>query len=112
MTDLPTILASTAGVCVSLGAIFYSIRRSLRFIQKASNGFDAITALSEEIKPGEFTTFKDHVMHELSPNSGGSIKDHITATNRLITEHVNNAALHSTGPQIQIQNLPQNPDNH
>jgi hypothetical protein len=103
MSDIPTLLGCIAAVCTSLGIIFYSVKRVIRFVQKASNGFDAIQALSEEIKPGDFTQFRDHVIHELSPNSGGSLKDQVTATKRMITEHMNNPALHNTGPNTQIQ---------
>src|SRR3954454_20305218 len=101
MTDIPTLLASTAGVCASLGAIFYSIKRTLRFVQKASNGFDAITALSEEIKPGEFQDFKTEVLGQIRHNGGGSIKGHqnkqtedLAAIREMLTGHVNNADIH------------------
>lgn len=94
MTDIPTLLASTAGVCASLGAIFYSLKRTLRFVQKASNGFDAIAALSEEIKPGDFTSFRDHVMHEMSPNSGGSLKDEVSAIKQMVADHTSDPELH------------------
>ncbi|MDQ0907796.1 putative iron-regulated protein [Streptomyces canus] len=109
MNEVIQWLGLVAGGLASLGVIGLTVRKTIRFIQKAGNAFDSITALSEEIKPGEFRELKDHVMHELSPNSGKSMKDHVNAQTKAVADiremlesHITNPVAHGHHPDTNV----------
>ncbi|MBT2365236.1 hypothetical protein J7E88_07855 [Streptomyces sp. ISL-10] len=85
MFEALEILGYTAGSITSLGVIGMGIRWLYRFGQRVEQMHDNLT---------EFPEFKAHVMHELSPNSGGSMKDQVTDLRRMVAEHIKDPDAH------------------
>ncbi|WP_328937685.1 hypothetical protein OG288_15870 [Streptomyces tauricus] len=85
MFEALEILGYTAGSITSLGVIGMGIRWLYRFGQRVEQMHDNLL---------EFPEFKAHVMHELSPNSGGSMKDQVTDTKRMLVEHIGDSDIH------------------
>jgi hypothetical protein len=78
--------------------------RGIKRGEQISEDVKSIAPLRDDVKEihskldefiASMAEFKDHTMHELSHNSGKSIKDVVVETRDKLDEHINNNSLHN-----------------
>ncbi|WP_328494100.1 hypothetical protein OHS59_16195 [Streptomyces sp. NBC_00414] len=93
---LPTILVALGGAAAAITAFGVIWNKVIRPLWRALRRGEQVWESVNTIEPfqAEVRDFMEFVRHELSYNSGSSVKDMTRETNRLIQEHTSNADLH------------------
>lgn len=103
MTPIIVMIAAIAGGLVSIGVIYKAIRGLYRFTRTIDDMAEEVKALPEF--KAEMRAFKADALHQLYPNSGGSLNDKLTRTefkvsdtHDMLTAHIGDASIH--GPSL------------
>lgn len=95
---LPAIVVALGGIAATLTAIGVIWNKAVRPLWRSVRRGEQIWESVNTIEPfqEEVREFMEFVRHELSYNSGSSVKDMTRETNRLIQDHTSNTDLHRT----------------
>lgn len=93
-------LVGAAGTVTAVGVLWNKfvrpLWRGLRRGEQVWESVNTIEPFQDEVRTfmGEMRDFREFVSHELTYNSGSTVKDMARDTKQLIEQHVNNSDVH------------------
>lgn len=99
-TTLFAVILGAAALIAACGVIAKFGARVYRGIKKMEFVYDEATRNPEDRAKmdafiGDMNTFKDDALHQLYPNSGGSMNDKVTRIENLLGAHIADLGIHS-----------------